>query len=195
MNKNPYKIRSSKIVYENNWMKVREDEITRPNGSDGVYAYIEPNDSVMIVAINERNEILLSRNFRYPIKEWAWEIPGGGTEKDETAIESAKRELAEEAGLASDDWQIIGQPIVCNGLSTERQFALLARNVYKIDQPKSDDEGLISDEQFFPFDAVKQMILRGEISDNQSIAAIYLAELYLENEKLGGDGGPSHNTL
>ena len=180
MNDNPYQIHDSKIVYENNWIKVHEDKITRPNGTDGVYAYIEPIDSVMIVAINDRGEIFLSRNFRYPIKEWAWEIPGGGMDGDETATDSAQRELAEEAGLASDDWRELGNAIVCNGLSTERQYFMLARNVYAVDQPESDDKGVISDEQFLPFDEVKQMILHGEIADNQSIAAIYLAELYLE---------------
>jgi 8-oxo-dGTP pyrophosphatase MutT (NUDIX family) len=156
---------------------VREDKITHPSGDDGVYAYIEVKDSVVIVAINSQNEIFMTRNFRYPVKEWGWELPGGGGETGEEMLETSKRELAEEAGLASDNWHVLGTTLVWNGLATEKQNSLLACNVYGIKRPKSDDEHMIKDGQFFPFDKVRAMIKSGEIADNQTLTALYLAEL------------------
>jgi 8-oxo-dGTP pyrophosphatase MutT (NUDIX family) len=180
---NPFKTHSSKVVYENHWMKVHEDQITHPAGHDGIYAYVEVKNSVVIVAINDKNEIFLARNFRYPIKEWGWGLPGGGGEKDEEIIKTSRRELVEEAGLASDDWRMLGETLVWNGLATERQISLLARNVYQTKRVKSDDEKLISDGQFFALSKIREMIARGEINDNQTIAALYLAELFLREKE------------
>ena len=175
---NPFKTHATKIVYENAWIKVREDEITRPDGSAGIYAYVETRDSVMIVALNDRGEVFLSRNFRYPAKEWGWELPGGGGEIAEDIVATARRELAEEAGLASDDWRILGKTLVWNGLATERQISLLARNVRLTARLESDDKDLISDGQFFAFSKIRAMIKSGEINDNQTLTALFLAEVF-----------------
>jgi len=180
---NPYKIHSSKVIYENHWMTVREDQITHPSGSEGIYAYVDVKNSAVVVAMNDRNEVLLSRNFKYPVKEWSWEVPGGGGETDEEITLTASRELAEEAGLASDDWTTLGKTVVWDGLATEKQFSLLARNVYETERLESDDKDLVRDGQFFSFEKVHEMIKSGEINDNQTLTALYLAELKLKESK------------
>ena len=182
LRENPFVTHSSKIVYENRWIKVREDQITHPSGSEGIYAYVEVKNSVIVVAMNDKNEIFLSRNFRYPVKEWGWELPGGGGETDEDIRETARRELAEETGLASDDWQILGKTLVWNGLATEKQLSLLARNVCETKRLESDDKDLIRDGQFFSAAKIREMIQAGDICDNQTLTALYLAKMYMEKE-------------
>ncbi len=182
---NPYQIHSSKIVYENRWVKIHEDQITHPAGHDGIYAYAEVKNSAVVVAMNERGEIFLSYNFRYPTKGWGWELPGGGGETGEETAQTARRELAEEAGLASDDWKVLGETVVWNGFATEKQASLLARDVYSIERPESDDQDLVTDGQFFSLSKIHEMIAGGEINDNQTLTALYLAELYLNNQETG----------
>ena len=97
-NSNPWQTISSTTVYENPWMRIREDAVIRPDGNDGIYGVMETKDSVVIVALNEQHEVYLIRSFSYPSLEWGWGLPGGGG-NDEEAEVASKRELAEETLL------------------------------------------------------------------------------------------------
>jgi 8-oxo-dGTP pyrophosphatase MutT (NUDIX family) len=176
---NPFITKSSRIVYQNRWIKVHEDQIVHPANDGKIYAYIETRDSVMIVPFDEKSGIYLIKAFRYPSKTWSWELPGGGGEDLEKFIETSKRELAEETGIVADQWDDLGATAVWNGLATEQQHNLLARGLTFRSKPKSDDEALVRDGRWFALDEIRGMIASGEINDNQSLAALYLAELFL----------------
>lgn len=70
----PYKTIDSKIVYENPWIRVREDKIIRPDGKEGIYGVMESNDSVMAVVLNDKKEIYLINAYSYPDQAWNWEL-------------------------------------------------------------------------------------------------------------------------
>ena len=72
---------SSKIVYENKWMIVKEDHIKRQNGSNGIYGIIEKPDFVVIIPI-ENNSLYLVEQYRYPVKGRYWEFPQGSWENE-----------------------------------------------------------------------------------------------------------------
>ena len=67
---NPWKTLSSKIMYENPWIKVREDAVVTPSGENGIYGVVEVQDSVIVGAVNENNEIYLIYLFSYPSQTW-----------------------------------------------------------------------------------------------------------------------------
>lgn len=163
---------SSTPVYSNPWMTVHEDAIIHPSGAKGVYGYLESKDSVMVVATNDRDEVYLVKAYRYPSKEWGWELPGGGAD-GEDPITVGKRELQEETGLTSNDWSIAGSPLVCNGLMTERMHILLARSVIE-GKPTDLDEAFL-DQQFFSRTQLDHMIRVGEIDDSQTLTGLYLS--------------------
>ncbi len=171
---NPFKKKSSKIVYENPWIRIHEDAIVRPDGSEGIYGYLESKDSVQIVAVNESQEIYLIKAFRYPSKTWDWELPGGGGE-DEDIVVASQRELAEETGLIADKWTHLGSPLVCNGLMTERQAILLAEGLTVGKRIDSDDKYLVTDGKFASLDEIDTMISAGEIDDGMTMTALFLA--------------------
>ena len=169
---------SSKIVYQNPWITVREDVTKDLGGHEGIYGVMESNNSVMVVATNEDNEIYLIRKFDYPSQAWNWELPGGGGDKQDIIV-AAKRELFEETGIDAKDLVVLGKTRACNGLMTEQISTVLARNlVFKERPAQTDDIDSITGGKFFTVNQIHELIKRGEIDDNQTITGIYLAELY-----------------
>ncbi|HEX4750009.1 MAG TPA: NUDIX hydrolase, partial [Bryobacteraceae bacterium] len=127
MSDSPWKTLSSRIAYENAWIRVREDSVIRPDGGPGIYGVVEIRPSVGIVALNERDEIVLVGQWRYCSDRHSWEIPRGGSHKGETdMLAVAKRELAEEAGVTAAHWQAVGSVDVCNGVTNDVQSLFLA---------------------------------------------------------------------
>lgn len=178
MNKNPFEVIDSKIVYKNPWIKVREDVTLRKNGNKGIYSVIETGDSNIIIAVNSEQKICLIETYRHPIGQWVWELPGGGNDGDDP-LAGAQRELKEETGLATKNWHILGKTRVCNGLSTEYQTNLLAIDV---DGQINQLEDEIRTIKFVSLLEIDRMILSGEMSDNQGMTALYLYKKWLENQ-------------
>lgn len=182
---NPWTLKSSRIAYQNQWMTIHEDSVVTPTGSDGIYGYMESNDSVMVIATNLAKEVFLVKTFRYPQKTWNWELPGGGGDKEDP-ITASKRELEEESGLQSDSWTEIGKSAVCNGFMTENMTTLLAEGVTETGTEKPDEQAII-DRGFFSIGQIDAMVDRGEINDGQSLAALYLYKRHLDRRHITGD--------
>lgn len=171
-----------RIVYENPWIKVHEDKTIDLNGNQGVYGYLESRDSVMVVVLNERDEIYLLRNFRYPSKSFGWELPGGGADNEEP-INASRRELEEETGIIADSWETLGQAYVCNGLMTEKMSVLLARDL-RFDGIKEDSDEVFSGAKFFSLEDIEKMIDDGEINDCQTLSGLMYYYRYRRKNEL-----------
>ena len=166
-------------MYENPWIRVREDAITHPSGSEGIYGVVESRDSIMVGAVNDKHEIYIIRSFSYPAQKWHWELPAGGSDNGENMIEASKRELAEETGIIAKNWQQLGWTRVCDGLMTERMATLLATDLQILDKPHSDDKSLIDDGKFASLDEIHELIASGEMDEGQSITALYFIERHI----------------
>ena len=169
---------SSKIVYKTPWLKVVEDKVIRPDGTKGMYSYVKTNgDCVMIVPISENNEVYLIKQYRYTKEEDSWEVPGGNSE-GEDLLSAAKRELQEESGLTADDWKLIGQSQSMNGITDEKTYVFIARNIRETNSNKMKEEG-IHEMKKVPFVEVLEMVKKSEITDGQSVVALVKAALFL----------------
>ena len=175
---NPFKTQSSKVVYENPWIRIHEDAIVRPDGSDGIYGYLESKDSVKIIALNDKQEVFLVRSFRYPTASWIWELPGGSSDGEEI-LTASKRELAEETGITAESWTSLGKTVVCNGLMTEHQAVLLAQELTIGARIAADDVQLVTEGKFVSSTEIDQMISNGEIDDNMTLTGLFLAQRWL----------------
>ena len=143
------------------------------NGKQGMYAYMESRDSVCIVVLNDNKELYLQKAYRYPTKSWGWEIPGGGSDGEEVLVAS-KRELEEETGILAKSWEVLGATIVCNGLMTEKQTTCLAYDISFDGSKENNASEVFKEHKFVSFEEAANMVARGEISDNQTITAMYL---------------------
>ncbi|MEO8659520.1 MAG: NUDIX hydrolase [Bryobacteraceae bacterium] len=168
---NPWKRLSTRIAYENPWIRVREDAVIRPDGNPGIYGVIELRPSVAIVAINDQNEVALVGQWRYPTNSYSWEIPRGGSLDDEHDLEAAaRRELLEETGLEADHWRNLGDLDLCNGvlLSTERVY--IATSLRQTAHPPDPAEPI--ELKWVPFPTALDMILKNEIREATTVAAL-----------------------
>ena len=169
--RNPWTRISSRLIYENEWIRVREDQVLSPSGKPGIYGVVEPRIAVGVVALTEAEEIFLVGQYRYPLDVYSWEIPEGGGEEDESALVTAQRELQEEAGVIAASWEPLGGELhISNCYTSERGYLFLARGLTVVASTPDDTEELTIKK--IPFREALSMVEQGEITDSLSIIAI-----------------------
>lgn len=177
----PKKPISSKVVYQNPWITIHQDQTLTPDGTEGLYGYLESKDSVMVVVLDADNNLLLQKSYRYPSKCWGWETPGGGSD-GEDLLAASKRELEEETGIIAQKWEVLAHTLVCNGFMTERQTTCVAWDI-TFDGVKELSDEVFAGSQWVTFSRAAQLVTDGDIDDNQTITAIYLAEKWIERKQ------------
>lgn len=162
---------ATRIVYENRWMRVREDAIRRRDGSIGIYGVVEKDDFVVVVPVHADGSITLVQQFRYPVGARFWEFcqgMWGGPGAD--PAEAARHELAEETGLSAATLTLAGQ--LYEGYGTMRQgFRIfLATGLTQGEaRPETEEQDMVS--RRFPRAEVERMLREGEIKDSVTLAA------------------------
>jgi len=167
----------SRVVYKNNWMTVREDDIRRASGSQGIYGVVDKPDFVAIVPIHE-GRIHLVEQYRYPVQGRYWEIPQGSWESSPDAdhAEVAAGELREETGLISSSLQYVGHVFQAYGYSNQGFHVFLATDLTSSSQDlDAEEEGLIT--KSFALDEFDAMVVSGQIKDATTLAAYGLVKL------------------
>ena len=166
----------SKLVYENRWMKVREDRILRQNGREGIYGVVEKADFAIILPLLG-DSIVLVEQYRYPVGERFWELPAGSWETDAIGKEAlATEELREETGYRAGELTYVGELFDAYGYSTQRFHVFVARNLEKGPPSLEEEEiGLIS--RPFPLAEFERMIVTGVVRDAATVAAFGLARM------------------
>jgi 8-oxo-dGTP pyrophosphatase MutT (NUDIX family) len=169
--KNPWVRKSSRIAYENAWIRVREDQVTRPDGGAGIYGVIEIRPSIGVVALDARDHVALVGQWRYTVNRYSWEVPRGGSHAGETdMLEVAKRELAEEAGVHAAQWEELGPVDVCNGVADDVQTLFLATGLTATAMRLDPEEEIVV--SWRPFEEAVRMAMDGRITEVCSVAAI-----------------------
>ena len=162
---------SRRVVYENPWITVWHDEVSRPDGSPGIYGVVHfANLAAGVVAIDDQDRIVLVGQHRYTLDEPSWEIPEGGIAAGETPLEGIARELREETGLEARDWRELCRIDLSNSISDERGILYVATG---LEQGTASPEPTESIEvRWVPFDEALSMTLDGRITDAPSVLAI-----------------------
>jgi 8-oxo-dGTP pyrophosphatase MutT (NUDIX family) len=161
---------SSREVYRNHWMRLREDEILRSNGEKGIYGVVEKEDAAIILPIDQ-GRVWLVEQFRYTIQERALELPQGGWEMEvEHPEELARGELREEIGMEAAEMTYLGTLWIAYGFAKQRQHVFLATGLTATEkEPDPEEHDLVA--RSMPVEEFEAMMLNGTIRDNCTLSA------------------------
>lgn len=162
---------SRRVAYENPWITVWHDEVTRPDGSPGIYGVVHfANVAAGVVALDADDRIVLVRQHRYTLDADSWEIPEGGVPAGEEPLVGAQRELREETGVEAASWQELVRVDLSNSVTDERAILYLAIDLTHGEAEPDPTEAL--EVRWLPFDEVLAMTLDGRITDALTVIAI-----------------------
>lgn len=169
----PEQLIKSQSVYQGKIINVRSDTVLLPSGRQSVREVVEHSAAVVIVPIDEDNDVLLVRQYRYPTEQFLLEAPAGGVEEGESPDDCAQRELQEEVGYASRNMRTMGGFWSAPGFSTEFLYAYLAKDLVVSKLSADDDESIEIIRT--PLANIDRLIRLGEIQDAKTIAALLMA--------------------
>ena len=164
---------SGELVYAGDFLKVHRDVVRLPDGSQSEREFIRHPGAVAIVALTGAGEVVLERQYRYPMGRELVEIPAGKLEAGEAHLETGKRELLEETGYAAAKWTYLGQVHNAIGYSDEAIELWLATGLEKHEAQL--DEGEFLEVFTLPFDEALAMAADGRISDVKTIVGLFWA--------------------
>ncbi|HZD50266.1 MAG TPA: NUDIX hydrolase [Silvibacterium sp.] len=172
---------SSREIYRNPWLRLREDEIERNNGTKGIYSVVDKDECAAILPI-DGDTIYLVEQFRYAIQERALEIPQGGWETpDVDPEELARGELREETGLVASSMICLGSMWIAYGFAKQKQYVYLASGLtHAGTDPDPEEHDLTL--HAFPISEFERMLFDGTIKDASTLAAWGLYKVWKERQ-------------
>lgn len=161
---------SSEHIYSGKVVELRVDTVKLPDGREAAREVVDHKGAVAVVALTDEDEIILIKQYRYPVEAVLWEIPAGKLENGEAPEICAKRELAEETGLGAKEWQFLNTFYTTPGFSNEMMHLYLARGLYQ--EAANPDEDEFIEVHPVKIDQAQQMVLNGEINDAKTIIGV-----------------------
>jgi 8-oxo-dGTP pyrophosphatase MutT (NUDIX family) len=161
----------SRVTYQNPWIKVREDAVTRPDGEPGIYGVVEVRSpAVFVVPVTADGGVVLVLVDRYAIGRLSWEVPAGGAD-GEDLLTAAQRELREETGLAAAEWRDLGTVYSLNGVAAAPGRVFLATGLHSVEGQQTAAEG-IADVRTLSAEELVELVADGTLTDNESLGAL-----------------------
>ena len=169
----PWKTLSSREIYQNKWLSLREDQVELPDGQKSIYGVVSCGNCVGVLPFVDPNTVLLIKQYRYVVKRLTWEMPTGGVHPGETIEEAAQRELGEEVGYQAGRLTWISTYHTSKSVMDETAHLFIGEDLVglKLDP----DETEFIEVRPFPFDQVLKMVLTSEIVDSMTVIAVLQA--------------------
>lgn len=161
---------STEKIYDGKIIHVRRDSVLLPDGRQSMREVVDHSGGVCVAALNEKDELLMVRQFRYPYLEQVIEIPAGKIEPGEDPLQCGKRELYEETGASADHFEPLGSVYPSPGYCGEIIYIIAAEGL-KVGENHPDD-GEFLESFYMPLKEAVELVLSGEIKDAKTQIAI-----------------------
>jgi ADP-ribose pyrophosphatase len=171
----PWQQVTSRRIYANKWMALREDQVRLPDGRETIYGVVDCGNCVGVLPFVDPGHVLLVGQYRYVAQRFTWEMPTGGARAGESLEAAAQRELAEEAGYSAGHLTWISTYHTSKSVMNETAYLYLGEDLTPAAQPA--DETEFMERQIFPFREVLEMVRRAEITDSMTVIAVLHAAL------------------
>lgn len=168
-----------KLIYQGRVIRVNVERVRLPNQQVAELEIIHHPGGAAIVAVDEQQRVCLLNQFRHAAGGYIWELPAGKIDNQEPHLETARRELAEEAGRSAAHWEYLGHSLSSPGVFTEVIHLYLATQLAPVaSQPEEHEVFRV---EWKPLAEALQMIYRGELCDSKSITGLMLAAHRLQH--------------
>lgn len=165
------KLAGAEVIYEGNLISLHREPVPLRESGFTHFDIVKHPGGAVIAALNEQQEICLLKQWRHAVQAHIWELPAGCLEPNEPPLETAKRELEEEAGVVAGQWQALGDLIPSPGFSNEVLHLFLATELapgtVKLDAAEQ------LEAHWLPLEQVKTMAQHGEIQDAKTLAVLF----------------------
>ena len=172
---------NSKQIFDGVIVKLFVDDVELPDGKKTIREVVRHPGAVCVIPIDEDENVIMIKQFRYPFSEVLYEIPAGKLEVGEDPYEAAIRELEEESGVNASNVEYIGTMYTTVAILDEKIYMYLATGLtYKNAHP---DDGEFLEVEKIPLKTLVDMVMEGKIPDSKTQIAILKAEKILANRK------------
>ncbi|MFD3705289.1 NUDIX domain-containing protein [Nocardia sp. NPDC058658] len=164
---------SSRVLYSGAILALRQDQVRMPDGRVAEREVIEHHGAVAVLALDDDGNVVLIRQYRHPIGTRLLELPAGLLDIDgEDPLTAAKRELAEETGLAAAQWSVLVDVALSPGFTDEALRVFFATGLSSTDRPDPEHEEADLELVRMPLDEAVRAALAGEIVNATAVAGV-----------------------
>lgn len=166
----PWRRLTTRPIYENRWIRVREDQVAMPDGETTIYGVVECAPCVGMLPFLDADTVVMVGQYRYVAGDFYWEMPTGAMQPGESEEAAVQRELAEEAGYEADHLVKLCSYHTSKSVFQETANIYLVEGLRPLKRPPDPTEFI--EVHAFPFDEVLRMVERDEIKDSMTIVAV-----------------------
>jgi 8-oxo-dGDP phosphatase len=169
----PWTAGDERVVFESGWIRVTDQTAMAPTGKPAPYGLVRfKNLAVAVLPIHEDGTVTLVGQHRFPLGDYSWELPEGGAPLDEDPLTGARRELAEETGLAAAEWREVLRVQLSNSVTDERMIGYLALGLSQTaGEHRADDTEAIALARV-PFREALDAAMAGYLPDMLTVAML-----------------------
>jgi ADP-ribose pyrophosphatase len=175
-----YDVTSSEVVFTGRVISVRVDHVAMPGGRVGQRDIVVHPGAVGVVVVDDDDRVLLIRQYRHSVAERLWEVPAGIRDvAGEELVDTARRELVEEAGLRAREWYVLCDMLSSPGMTDEAYRLFLARGPEPVtddERPPLHDEEVDLDPTWVDLDEALRWVDDGTIRNGMCVAAVLGAD-------------------
>lgn len=166
----PWKTLSSRAIYRNNWLSLREDRVALPDGGTSIYGVVTCSDCVGVLPFIDSKTVLLIKQYRYVAKRVTWEMPTGGVHPGESIEAAAQRELGEETAHRAGRITWLSTYHTSKSVMDETAHLFLGDDLTKLELHPDETEFI--EVRQFSFEQALEMVLTNEILDSMTVIAM-----------------------
>ena len=172
-----YDVVSSETPYAGRIISVRKDVVSMPGDTTSQRDVVEHPGAVGVVALDGQGQVLLVNQYRHPVRRRLDELPAGLLDvAGEPALQTAQRELAEEAGYAADTWHVLVDTLTSSGMTDEAIRVFLARDLREVERDVQEHEELDMTSSWVPLEDAVRRVLAGELENGMAAVGLLAAD-------------------
>jgi 8-oxo-dGTP pyrophosphatase MutT (NUDIX family) len=171
---------SCKQLFQGRIISLDIEQVTLPNGVEIEMEIVRHPGGAAVVAIDEKQNTCLLKQYRYACDSWVWELPAGKIDNNEEPLLTAQRELQEEAGRTAAEWQSLGHMISSPGVFTEVVHCYLATELAICDTQHEPEE--LIEIHWIPFKQAHEWAIENLINDAKTVIGLCRANAFLTRQ-------------